>query len=336
MLRVSLILFIVVSVAVLYAETSPALVPTGPASEHCQRVVSAYCSDKNSRQDPGCFVLTAAGQPVSPARPLQFWCSGADCFGHGDNFGSASSKRECGSQSQGLELGSPFQSSADLAQSYRRVPNLLTSRGSRQRQSDVCRRIECAGILTALGSGSGSGSVASTLAPLLWYYAELLIGVGFTAELLLRLWVAASFREHASNALTWVDVLSVVPFFAELAYAGGSAVVDFSVLPSAPLPVFLTLAKSLKVRKDPSPSSIALSSLSLSFSSSLSPARSLTLYLSLTHSSFPGDSPAQGRPLHLCCQVSGRFRQTHPAAPRRSARPPGSLHDSLCHPVLRD
>jgi len=74
--------------------------------------------------------------------------------------------------------------------------------------------------------------------------------VVFSAEVLARAWVAPVAAAHAANVLTWVDVAAVVPFFTELGYAGGYPYVDFAVLPSCPMPVFLALAKALKVREN--------------------------------------------------------------------------------------
>ena len=232
-LRRFLLLCIAASVVVLFLESTPSLAGSavGESSTYCQGVVAAYCVDKSDPAlDPGCFVQSNGAATNSP---LRFLCADQGCFGQGSNFGSGIGA----SSSCSLPL-SPFQSTAELTYHYGGAPNMLTSRARLALQSAVCSRVECSGV-----PGTASFDTQS-----MWYYVEFAVSVLFTVEVLLRAWVAPSPEAFLGNALSWIDALSIVPFYAEVGFAAGSPLIDFAVLSSAPLPPYIVAFKSLKVR----------------------------------------------------------------------------------------
>lgn len=293
-LRRFLLLCIAASVVILFLETTPSLAgaAVGESSSYCQGVVAAYCVDKSDPAlDPGCFVQSNGAATSSP---LRFLCADQGCFGQGSNFGS-----EIGASSSCSLSLSPFQSTAELTYHYGGAPNMLTSRARLALQSAVCSRVECAGV-----PGTASFDTRDT-----WYYVEFAVSVLFTAEVLLRAWVAPSPRTFLGNSLNWIDALSIIPFFAEVGFAAGTPLVDFAVLSSAPLPPYIVAFKSLKV----------CPALSLSKNIITPPLTMHTTPLP-PPSQQPGSSTAQGQPLPACQQSLIRNAQTHSAPGRRNVR----------------
>lgn len=228
--RCILLVFITVSLVLLYTETIPQLTPFGESSNYCGDILSVYCADKSPDTDPGCYVQSVSG---STNTPLKFSCTSSECFAYGRNFGSRSSALSCGNKVL------PFQSTADLYYHYGQ-PSMFTTRQKMQKMSAICSRLQCT---------VHTGDIFDTSS--YWYYTEFIISVYFSIELLLRMWVASSLRDYCRNFINWFDILAVVPFFAEIAYAGGTPLIDFAVSSSAHLPVFLMIAKSFKVSNMP-------------------------------------------------------------------------------------
>lgn len=222
--RVVLLAFILLSVLIFYTETLAGFNVYDEASRYCESIVALYCSDKVRDTDPGCFAQGA---------PLRFFCSAADCYGVGANFGSP--------QSGAFSCSGPvppFQAPVDLAYHYGGAAGMFASHDKMQLRSAICTRMECGASRTAVVVWDASAY---------WYYGELIICVYFSLEILLRAFASASLRDYFANAINWCDLLALVPFYTEIAYAHGTASMDFSVLSSLPLPVFLMIAKSLKI-----------------------------------------------------------------------------------------
>ena len=230
--RVVLLAFIFLSVVIFYTETLAGFNVYDEASRYCESVVALYCADKARETDPGCFA-----QQGLVGAPLRFFCSraAADCYGVGANFGSPRS----GALSCTAGVVPPFQTAADLAYHYGGATGVFASHDKMQLRSAICSRMECGGGLRT--------SAAILDASAYWYYGELIICVYFSLEVLLRAFASASLRDYFANAINWCDLLALVPFYAEIGYAHGTALMDFSVLSSSPLPVFLMIAKSLKI-----------------------------------------------------------------------------------------
>ena len=231
--RVLLLIFIAASVLIFYTETIAGFNVYNESSRYCEEVVALYCAEKARDTDPGCFVQQEPTMVLASVYaadvPLKFFCSDTDCFGMGFNFGSLQSALSCANAVQ------PFQSLADLTSHYG-AAGMFTTREKMNTRSAICTRMECVPRSDFFFDASG-----------LWYYGELITSAYFTLEVVLRVFASTSYRDYLGNAINLCDILALVPFYIEIAYMRGTVAIDFSVLSSSPLPVFLMIAKSLKV-----------------------------------------------------------------------------------------
>ena len=130
--------------------------------------------------------------------PLQFGpdCTTSNCFGYGSNAGAGIgyTNMTCDSSSS-LQA---WQDSDQLLFSYGRR-NVFESREELQYKSNVCNRIEC----RLNGKAGFTGKYW-------WSYAEFVINVFFTTELVMRLTSSTSMWHYFQDKLNLLDIINVV------------------------------------------------------------------------------------------------------------------------------
>ena len=158
------------------------------------------------------------------------------CFAIGKNFGSTKTNLTC-SSSNPYKI-TPFRSQDQLKKRYG-APNIANTREDSHRIFDVCSRVECS---DNLGTKGGDGNS-------FWIPLEIVMNAVFSIEILLRIFVAESIKDFLMDFLNLFDIISIIPFFAELSSANKAGGIDFAVLASSPEPLILVAMKSLKVKK---------------------------------------------------------------------------------------
>lgn len=118
-------------------------------------------------------------------------------------------------------------------------PNQFTYRGTMQRISPVCHRLECINPNDELSHAVKYQEAQQTSSAFLpWLVSEIIVNAVFTIEVILRFLVAQSFVGFITTAINIVDVLSIVPFYAEIIGAAlscyGMQCLNFAILPSSP------------------------------------------------------------------------------------------------------
>lgn len=233
-LRYVLMFLILLSVFTLYTQTLTSLSVYGEQTSICGKVLDFYCSDKDDpSKDPGCF-----NNNVDFIQKLKF--TGCDkggdlnCFGYGNNFGAQHTNYTCQAFPGAIP---PFRTQDELIQTYGK-PNIANRREDSHRIYAPCKRVECSSTL-GLHPGQNDGNV-------LWIPLEIVINIVFSIEILLRIFVAESFKDFFFDFLNLFDMFSILPFFAEVS-SGGARGIDFAVLASSPEPLILVAMKSLKV-----------------------------------------------------------------------------------------
>jgi hypothetical protein len=231
LLQLIIVLFVCISIFILYTQTITQLTLYGETTAICGTLLQAYCSDKDSQLlDPGCFVQDSFG-PTS--QRLSFNCHEGNCFGHGLNFGSSYTNMTCLSESV-----LPFQSKTELDYTYG-TPYLLTGRQQMHRINPVCTRIECTDNSSTYYDGNP-----------MWIAVEFMINLLFSIELILRIAVAESMFAYWQDKMNLFDIFAVLPFYTTLLQSlqtGGFSQISFSILSSSPDPIVFTMLRSLKV-----------------------------------------------------------------------------------------
>jgi len=228
-----LIIFIVFSILLLFTETLTSFQEFSESGNLCGKVMEIYCSDKNDNTvDPGCFHHDAdSSGPIVTADKLKYNCHDDSCFAEGVNFGSGFVS--CNSANV------PFQDKESLRLEYG-YPSFLTSRYEFSLIENICTRIEC---MEDPAEYDGNKY---------WVPFEFLVNGIFTLELFLRLYgTVGSASYFFTKWLNWFDIAALIPFYVEgvgpLILTGGLESVDFGILASAPVPIILIAARSLKV-----------------------------------------------------------------------------------------
>lgn len=227
-----LIGMISLSIIILYTETFISFSHYGENSRVCEKVLVEYCSDKfDYFSDPGCFAQVPTPPGETPPK-LNFFCESTEdplCFAMGSNFGAPYSNLTCGSDV------SPFQDLQSLLAKYG-DPTFFTLHDNFHKFNDVCQRIECRNSHQLVDGKN------------LWLRAELTFTIFFIVEVFARLIASETLYAYLSDPMNWIDVMPIIPFFADLALADGDvSKLDFSIIASAPGPIILVLLRSLKV-----------------------------------------------------------------------------------------
>lgn len=218
------ITIIVFSVIMFFSQSSLNFIHYGEQSNYCEKVVEAYCSDKNDFNiDPGCYVLDSFGSPSS--KKLSFNCDDSSCYGQYSNFGSPLSNLTCESSTN------PFRSANALLFQYRNNEFIATRNEMQQRRA-VCNRIECT---NNTDNQTANGNK-------FWFWGEIMTNAFFTIEFILRVIVSNSVSGFVFDGYNQIDFWSIIPFFIDITTGD----LDFSMLPSTPNSLFFYV-KALKV-----------------------------------------------------------------------------------------
>jgi hypothetical protein len=232
MFQMCLFCCILLSIFILYTETLTSYKQYGEGTASCGIVLQQYCSDKSYHTDPGCYVYSDYNVVDPSYNKLSFDCSGNNCFGHGYNFGSDATSMSCEGDN------TPFQSNIDLNIHYREV-TMFTQPEDVQRRYAICTRIECV------------NNEVSFDAHVWWIVGEYITNIIFTIEVMLRMICIGSVELYFLDKLNIIDFLSILPFYALIIRASEEGIdpsnIDFSILPSTPIPVILTILKSIKI-----------------------------------------------------------------------------------------
>jgi hypothetical protein len=227
---------ILLSIFGFYTQTLQSLHTQSEGSPLCGRTTQAYCRDKVSSNDPGCFVHTPGpnNTAITTSEKLRFDCTDTDCFGSGVNWGSGFVT--CGNYAKNGQTNAiPFESTDNLIQHYG-VPSFMTSRNQFQRQSNLCLRIEC------------QNNKAIMDGKLFWIPLEVLITFCFTIDLLLRLYISPSIISYIITFVNLCDIFSLLSFYVDFVEAGGNLwQMDFAIMSSSPDSILLTSLRALKV-----------------------------------------------------------------------------------------
>ena len=229
LLQYFLLFLIMLSVLMLYTQTLPTFSDYGEGSLLCGKVLQRYCDGKNDMSlDPGCYVYDENG-PTS--QKLKFGCQRSDCFGKGLNYGSSYTNSTCKNADR------PFQTQDELIVNYR-APDFVVSRDTMHEIQDVCLRIECNYNAKQIVDGNSG-----------WFPVETFINISFTIEIFLRIFVSSSVYGFLADFMNIFDILSVVPFYVDVAesLSRGHLDMNFAIIASSPEPILLVALKSMKV-----------------------------------------------------------------------------------------
>ena len=243
-IQMILIMFICLSVFLLFSETLTSFHNYSESTELCGKVLQIYCNSKyDPLKDPGCFVHEW-DPSINQIRPtlnkLKYDCDSDDCFANGYNFGSGGNVT-CGVHSTLYDETNPvFQDEADLRRAYG-YPTFITSRYEFQRIMPVCQRVECSEEVSLVRDAN-----------LFWLIGEFTVNIIFSIEFILRLLGSVgSARYFFMDYLNWFDISALLPFYIEVigGLTAGKTLyqLDFTIISSAPLPIILIAARSFKV-----------------------------------------------------------------------------------------
>ena len=229
LLQYFLLFLIMLSVLMLYTQTLPTFSYYGEDSVLCGKVLQRYCDGKNDVSlDPGCYVYDENG-PTS--EKLKFGCQQSNCFGKGLNYGSSYTNSTCKNAKK------PFQTQDELIVNYR-APDFVVSRDTMHEIQDVCTRLECNCNAKQIVDGNSG-----------WIPVETFINISFTIEIFLRIFVSSSLYGFFVDFMNIFDILSVVPFYVDVAesLSRGHLDMNFAIIASSPEPILLVALKSMKV-----------------------------------------------------------------------------------------
>ncbi|RHY04745.1 hypothetical protein DYB25_000693 [Aphanomyces astaci] len=173
---------VLLSVVVFYAESVPELQSFGPTSHLCHMVMEAYCNSAASSSveaSPGCYV--AAATTIEPPPKVTFYCD--------EDTDPAKQLQSC--FGVGLNYGGN-ESTMECATSF-------------AQPSKVCNLRECK-----------RDHVPVIDLTRQWIYIEVYLAVVFTLELSLRFYVSNHRRRFLRSSSTWIDILAIIPFYAQL------------------------------------------------------------------------------------------------------------------------
>ncbi|KAF0704840.1 hypothetical protein As57867_007216, partial [Aphanomyces stellatus] len=213
-----LLVTVIMSVLLFYAETTPELQAYGMQSVLCHRAIKSYCtqSGRSVSSDPGCYVHTSAN--VASTAQLDFHCPAtaladavtnvSPCFGVGWNYGSNTSTFACATSFSDND----------------KICNLRQCQKGHVPMSDMTTR---------------------------WLPIELYFAVIFTAEWLLRLYASRNRSAFFRTFGTWIDIVAITPFYAEIVTCLVTGLPPiFAIVPT--FPTFLSVlptTKTLRVLK---------------------------------------------------------------------------------------
>ncbi|RHY34456.1 hypothetical protein DYB32_000931 [Aphanomyces invadans] len=171
---------VLLSVAVFYAESVPELQAFGPTSHLCHMLMESYCtSNPSPATDPGCYVWHNTTALAVPLTKAQFYC---------DN--DANTERCFG---VGFNHGGNASTGSCAAKfAY---------------PAHVCSLRECE---------RGHEPLVDLTHH--WIYIEVYLGITFTVELMLRCYVSSRRRHFFRSVSTWIDIMAILPFYAQVRF----------------------------------------------------------------------------------------------------------------------
>ena len=275
-IQVVLIFLIISSILLLFTETVTSYQEFSPDSPLCRKVLEEYCSDKTYTTDPGCFMIEeiTKNSETAEIKPLVKNDAGGDAikmkwgsenedwwdqeYSDENNFFFGSTKYRNyvseldydkakddnvlpfeDEELNRCHLMNAFQDEEELTMKYGK-PHFLTTRDEFQRTQAICTRLEC---LDRPPEYKGNN---------VWIPVEFVVNGLFTLELIMRLYgTVGSGIYFFRKVMNWFDIAALVPFYIEglvpLISDGTLDNVDFGILASAPLPIAVITARSLKV-----------------------------------------------------------------------------------------
>lgn len=179
-LNMTLVVFAVLSIFLFCCESLRELSSSGITTTACRTVVSSYCSESGfENADPGCFARSDLTGLTNYTQQLDFTCS------------SALVAPDC--YGYGLNFGSANASALSCANAFLESGVNL-----------ICYRQQCT-----------EGYTFVNMEPY-WIYFEWFFGIIFTAEFMLRFFVAHDRLQLLTDGYMLFDILAVVPFFVEV------------------------------------------------------------------------------------------------------------------------